>query len=269
VWVRSVESGSPADQSGLVPGDIIYQLENEVLALDGTMADYCDVLRSRDPHDTMDLTIIRWDDLSMHEGQLNGRELELTGYFEDTSSGSEGEATATEEVVLNPNCTLSDTPGYVECYDDTSTVLVEVPDYWTDFNGGQWTLEDEVIGVAISAAPSLADFNGFYDAPGMFFGASNTFAKWGGYIQFLDIYTEDYKGGCTLDGRYDYDDGLYRGKYDYYYNCGGDGGYDTYILSAVPIGNEATAIIVVIIQVPQGDTATVEQIWNTFIVGDF
>jgi hypothetical protein len=127
----------------------------------------------------------------------------------------------------------------------------------------------KVLGVAISAAPSLVDFNGFYDAPGIFFGASNTLAKWGGYIQFLDIYTEDYKGGCTLDGRYDYDDGLYRGKYDYYYNCGGDGGYDTYILSAVPIGNEATAIIVVIIQVPQGDTATVEQIWNTFIVGDF
>jgi hypothetical protein len=72
----------------------------------------------------------------------------------------------------------------------------------------------------------------------------------------------------SIDGRYDYNDGLYRGKYDYYYNCGGAGGYDTYVLAAVPIGNEASSIIVVIIQVTKGDSETVEHIWNTFLVGD-
>jgi serine protease Do len=53
VWVRSVESGSPADKSGLESGDIIYQLENEVLATDGTMADYCDV-------SAVEILTIRW-----------------------------------------------------------------------------------------------------------------------------------------------------------------------------------------------------------------
>jgi serine protease Do len=269
VWVRSVESGSPADKSGLDPGDIIYQLENEVLGLDGTMADYCDVLRSRNPDDTMDLTIIRWEDLSLHVGQLNGRELELTGYFDDTttaSSGDDGTSAGTSE--LHPNCAPSDTDGYIECLDDTYTILVEVPEYWTDFNGGNWTLDEEGIGVAISAAPSLDDYNNYYDAPGVFFGASNTFAKWGGYVQFLDIYSQDYKGGCSYDGRYDYNDGLYRGKYDFYFNCGGAGGFDTYVLAAVPIGNETSSIIVLIIQVEKGDTETVERIWNTFLVFD-
>lgn len=266
VWVRSTASGSPADKAGILPGDIIYQLENEVLATDGTMADYCDVLRSRNPGDTMQLTVIRWTDLSLHEGQINGRELEFQGYFaEDSSGSSSGGGSAGG---LNPNCDFSDTAGYIECLDDTFTILVEVPDYWTDYNGGQWTLDDEVIGVAISAAPSLSDFNDYWDAEGLFYGASDTFAKYGGYVQFLDIYTEDYRNGCSFDGRFDYNDGLYRGKYDAYFNCGGAGGYDAYVLSAVPVDNPSASIILLIIQVQKGDSTTVEHIWNTFIVGD-
>lgn len=166
------------------------------------------------------------------------------------------------------NCTASENLGYISCVDDTGSIVVDVPDYWTDVNGGQWTLDGNVIGVAISAAPSLSDFYNYWDAEGMFFGASDTFAQWGGYVQFLDIYTSDYKNGCKFDGRYDYNDGLYRGKFDYYYNCGGAGGYDAYVLSAVPIDNPTAAIIVIVVQVPKGVTEPVDQIWNTFLVGD-
>ncbi|MCX6068320.1 MAG: PDZ domain-containing protein, partial [Chloroflexi bacterium] len=41
IWVSSVKSGSPADKSGVKPGDILYQMENLVLATDATMKDYC------------------------------------------------------------------------------------------------------------------------------------------------------------------------------------------------------------------------------------
>ena len=88
VWVRSVASGSPASIAGIQPGDIIYMLENEVLATDGTMADYCDVLRSRNVGDAMSVTVIRWSDLSLWEGQVNGTAMALTGYFDQGSSGS-------------------------------------------------------------------------------------------------------------------------------------------------------------------------------------
>ncbi len=47
IWVSSVKSGSPADKAGVKPGDILYQMENLVLATDGTMKSYCDILRSR------------------------------------------------------------------------------------------------------------------------------------------------------------------------------------------------------------------------------
>jgi serine protease Do len=49
VWVRSVASGSPADKALIQPADIVYQMEGEVLATDGTMKSYCEILRSRNP----------------------------------------------------------------------------------------------------------------------------------------------------------------------------------------------------------------------------
>ncbi len=272
VWVRSVASGSPADNAGIMPGDIIYMLENEVLALDGTMTDYCDVLRSRNSGDTMSVTVIRWSDLSLWEGQLNGREIELTGYFSgggSTGGNTGGNTGGSTGSTVPANCLESeDNAGYMSCLDDTYSIMMDVPLEWGDVNGGSWTWDGDEIGVAISAAPSNADFFDYYDAPGVFFGASATFAQIGGYVQFLDYYNGTYLDGCKYDGRYDYNDGYYRGKYDAFYNCGGTGGFDTYVLSAVPIDTPTAAIILVIVQVPKGETAIVDTIWNTFLVGD-
>lgn len=265
VWVRSVASGSPASNSGIQPGDIIYQLENEVLATDGTMADYCDVLRSRNLDDTMQVSVIRWNDLSLWNGEVNGKDLSLSGYFEQSSAdGTETSSTST----IPANCEASETVGYLSCIDDTASIVIDVPETWVDYNGTQWTYDGENIGVAISAAPSLADFDNYFDAPGIFYGASDTFAKWGGYVQFLDAYTELYKEGCDFDGRYDYNDGFYKGKYDYYTDCGGAGGGDAFVLAAVPIGAESSAIILIEVQLPAGQEATLEHMLNTFYVGD-
>lgn len=107
IWVSSVKSGSPADKAGFQAGDIVYQLEGLVLATDGTMKDYCDVIRSHKPSDTLSATVIRYATGELLEGQLNGRALAVTGTF-DTSgaggstgstSGGSGEAPAyfTEE----------------------------------------------------------------------------------------------------------------------------------------------------------------------------
>ncbi|HSO26863.1 MAG TPA: S1C family serine protease [Anaerolineales bacterium] len=89
IWVSSVQSGSPADQAGVRPGDIVYMLENLVLGVDGTMADYCDILRTHQPTDTMSLSVIRFNSGELLEGQLNGRELAVTGAF-DVSGGESG-----------------------------------------------------------------------------------------------------------------------------------------------------------------------------------
>jgi hypothetical protein len=100
----------------------------------------------------------------------------------------------------------------------------------------------------------------------MFFGASATFAQIGGYVEFLDYYAAPYKKDCTLLGRYDYNDGIYKGKYDQYTDCAGSTGFDTYILSAVDIANQTSKIILVEVSINSADTYIVDQIWATFYV---
>jgi serine protease Do len=83
IWVYSVKSGSPADKTGLTGGDIITTLENLVLATDGTIADYCDILRSHNPGDTLDVEILRSASQEVLTGQINGHELETTSSFSE------------------------------------------------------------------------------------------------------------------------------------------------------------------------------------------
>jgi len=270
IWVSSVDSGSPADKAGVKGGDIILSLENLYLATDGTMKDYCDILRTNSPEDTLAIEVLRWDTQEVLDGQLNGRPLEVAYTFGSSAppddTGDQGSPTEEAASTYPANCSASTVSGYMTCWDDTGSIQVDVPDYWTDVNGGTWTFEYQEIGVAISAAPSLSDFADYYDAEGTFFGASDTFAQIGGYVEFLDYYTEAYKGSCTLDGRFDYNDGLYRGKYDQYTDCGGAGGYDAYVLCAVDIEDPTSKIILIEVQVPPGDVDIINQISATFYV---
>ena len=57
------------------PGDVVIELENLQLSLDGTMGDYCDVLRSRQMSDVMQIRVLRFSTGQVLEGQLNGRPL--------------------------------------------------------------------------------------------------------------------------------------------------------------------------------------------------
>lgn len=270
IWVSSVKSGSPADKSGIQAGDIITSLESLILATDGSMKDYCDILRTRNSGDTMAVEVLRWASQEVLKGQLNGRTLEVAYTFnapEPTEVSTEAVPTETG-TAISANCEASTTSGYNTCWDDTGNIQVDVPTTWTDVNGASWIFgeAEEEIGVALSAAPDLAAFQEYFGAEGVFFGASNTFAKWGGYVEFLDYYTGAYSSDCTLVGRYPYEDPYYRGKYDRYMDCGGAGGYDAFVLSAVDIEDPTSKIILLEIQVYPDDVNTINQIFNTFYV---
>jgi S1-C subfamily serine protease len=101
IWVYSVASGSPADKSGIKAGDFLIELEGISLGRDGTMTDYCDVLRTHKSSDTLGLQLVRFYTGEIMEGQLNGRELEtiavLDGSTDDPGSGGEALAFYLEE----------------------------------------------------------------------------------------------------------------------------------------------------------------------------
>ncbi|MBM4436445.1 MAG: hypothetical protein FJ029_04240 [Actinobacteria bacterium] len=75
IWVSSVASGSPADRAGIKPADILLEPERQVLATDGTMRDYCDVLRPRQPTAVMEIRVLRFQTGQLLTGQINGRPL--------------------------------------------------------------------------------------------------------------------------------------------------------------------------------------------------
>jgi hypothetical protein len=129
IWVSSVQSGSPADKAGITGGDILYQMENLVLATDGTMSDYCDILRSHKASDALGVSVIRWASGEILEGQLNGRELKVTGTF-GTDDLSEDSTDPGEPPVADGG----------DQYNFEASASGDVA-YVTDFNGdlSDWT----------------------------------------------------------------------------------------------------------------------------------
>ncbi|MGW8249129.1 MAG: S1C family serine protease [Anaerolineales bacterium] len=120
IWVASVQSGSPADKAGLEAGDIITMMENLVLATDGSMSQYCDILRSHSPEDTLSVEVLRWPTGELLEGQLNGRELAVSGVLSgDQEADTSNASTTTGSTYYNPEATESEDVLLATEFDDT------------------------------------------------------------------------------------------------------------------------------------------------------
>ncbi len=141
IWVSSVKSGSPADKAGIKAGDIITQMEGEVLATDGTMETYCKILRSHLSTDTLSVTVLRWDTKEILEGELNGRALAVTNSFFQQQLGNQAPSSG------------GSTPGasatYTKITDDSGSISVEVPSTWTDVDGSAWKANWTLNGVRV------------------------------------------------------------------------------------------------------------------------
>jgi serine protease Do len=254
IWVASVESGSPADRAGIKGGDIILTLEGLVLATDGTMSDYCDILRSHRAEDTLSVEVLRFSTEEWLEGQLNGRELQVVSLpVVPTPHPASGEP---------DTLTYS---GYVLITDDSGAIEVEVPQEWTDVDGSAWVLDGEVIGVTVSASSDLAGYNDTFGTPGMFFGASRSLVEEYDVNGLLDAV--DFSEDCTFDGRYEYDDGVYIGFYDLYLDCGPE---QSTIASIAAMPEGGPFIVWVLTQIiSDRDVDAFGQITDTFqVIGD-
>lgn len=255
IWVSSVKPGSPADEVGVLPGDIITRLDRIDLAVDGTMREYCDVLRSHAVDDVLPIEIVRFDTAEILGGQLNGPALELVTSFADELD---------DDVVDQPAGDVT----YVEVTDETGALTVEVPDSWSDSRGLPWDLDDEAPGAAgttIVAAPSIDDFLATWSTPGMFFGASASLASILDYDGMLDSST--FEDECTYAGRDDYDDGLYVGRYDVYTDCGNDGAL--FVVVAAGPSDGSFMVYVQVQAITDADLEALDHILATFeVVGE-
>jgi serine protease Do len=260
VWVSAVTSGSPADKAGVQGGDIITKLEGLQVGSDGTMADYCDVLRSHKPTDPLAIEVLRFASSEVMTGELNGPALTTASTFA-SGLGSQGAAPPAQ------GQTYTD---YTKVQDNLGAIQVEVPSAWSEVDGTPWTSDNGANFASVWAAPSLQEFENNWGTPGIKFNVTADKDKVGGHIQLLDASrTMAFLGDCQLDGRYDYNDGYYRGLYDYYKNCGGQGGAAYLILSAVPVQDTGDVLVFVEIQLASdADVDAADHILKTFdIVG--
>ena len=257
IWVSSVKSGSPADKTGIQAGDILTSMEGLLLATDGTMADYCDILRTHNPDDTIAIEVLRYASEEYLEGQLNGRELETSFSFAEELGG---------EVEGEEGETVTKYDEYVLVQDDYGAIQVSVPADWSEIDGSAWVDSGDIIGASITAAASLDNFNASYSEPGVFFGATDDIAELGGYIQLLDVYRDwAREDDCTFEYREDYEDPAFEGAFDVFSNCLDSEGV-LVILSAKPHSSTSPLVLVLVQIMSDADLDALDEILNTFDV---
>ncbi len=259
IWVTSVQSGSPANNAGITGGDIITELEGFPLASDGTMADYCDIIRTHKPNDTVSLEVLRFATSEFLEGQLNGNALETSYSFAD---------------VVDTNDTSEETgsdgtySGYYTVYDETDAIAVEVPNEWDQIDDTVWENSWGTVdftAASVIATTNFDDYNN-WSAPGVWFSASKDWGNIGGYIQLLDGVKGWYEDDCTFDGRYDYgeDDPVFEGGYDLWTDCGTTDSVNI-VVGARPKSDPFAYLVLVQVQVlSDADLEALDQILATF-----
>ncbi len=252
IWVSSVKSGSPAAQAGVVGGDIVTSIEGLILATDGTMADYCDILRSHNYDDVLKIEVLRYATEEVLDGQLNGDKLEQKFSFaeelEEDVADTGGDTTATNSE-------------YVSVTDDSGALRMSVPSSWGQTDGSAWVSDSgDVLGVSLRAAPNLNDFLSSWSTPGVIFNASSDLGT--STTDILDLI--DYSDSCTYDSRNEYSDELYTGQYDVWEECG-DTGTIGLVLVVTPADDSFIALVMVQI-VSDADLDALDTILSSFQV---
>ncbi len=247
IWVSSVASGSPADTAGIKPGDIITTIEGIDVATDGTMNDYCDVLRTHGADATLTVDVLRFDTSETLHGQINGTPLEVTSSFAGDFQGDVGQGTGDNSGAYSDFATVSD---------DSDQIFVDVPVEWSDTDGTY----NDTFGPSIWAAPDLQAFATGWDTPGIKVEAATGLgaADIGSTLDEID-----YSNVCTDGGRSDYDDGVYQGTTQFWDNCG-DSGSSTIVLAAIPIDGGNFLVRVEILAVTTADLDAADRALGTF-----
>lgn len=252
IWVSSVESGSFADKAGIQGGDILTEMEDLVLATDGTMADYCDIIRSHSPDDTLSIEVYRSETDDMLAGQLNGDELEIVVGFNRPG------------VSLSPGEPYSE---YVTLTDDLGAITIDIPQAWGDVDLTP-LVDDEgdLLAAAIVASPDIEDFFETWSQPGVYFFAFEFVGNLS-EEEVLDEVAADYSDDCETADRYEYDDGLYTGLYEEYNQCGIDN--VTYIEIVASPEDRPFMVVLEIQLVTEADMEALDHIIESFqVIGD-
>ncbi|MFD4421829.1 S1C family serine protease [Agromyces sp. NPDC058484] len=206
VWVNSVKSGSAADKAGVEPGDLLTRMEGVSLAAEGTMTEYCDVLRTHGQDATLAVELYRPAEDAYYRGQFNGDAVTAVPVV----GGGTGEPASGEFVTIT---------------DDSNAINVEVPAGWSQVDGAAVTDANGTVWDSVSAAPDLAAYQGSWSTPGVSVYASQAAAGMAPDAA-ADLVAGDLASqGCVSTGREPFDDGMHTGVWEIFTGCGGQATY--------------------------------------------
>lgn len=242
VWVSSVAAGSPADVAGVEPGDVLTRLQGVSLGTDGTLREYCDVLRTHGTDATLDLELFRPADGLYHRGQINGREVQAVQV-------APGGGTASGE--------------FVDLVDDTGGLFVQVPAAWAQVDAAPVTDARGTAWAQITASPDIASFQGTWSTPGVTVMASPAALGTTDVDTLLSEAGWLHGEGCRSDGPQPFTDGYHTGKYEYWTGCGSTGASYLVLAAVADSGNYLVSLAVQAIT--DSDVAAVDRILGSFL----
>jgi serine protease Do len=245
LWVSGVKAGSIADEIGIEPGDIVTRVQGVSIGLDGTMKDYCDVLRSHAPDDQLSVEILRYATSEVLEGEFNGDVLTQSFSFaEEYAEDTPAQGAAYED--------------YVAIQDDTGTITVTVPTAWADVDGSSTDLGDGAASPSVVASPNIADYHATWTTPGMDFLASPALTQFT-TGEMLDMVAPT---DCTSQGRDAYDDGFFVGEFEVFADCGGTA--SQYYVVASTSADGAYGVLVAVQVVTDADLEALDNVLASF-----
>lgn len=267
IWVASVASGSPADDAGIQPGDILVSLEGLPLAEDGTMTTYCEILRSHDATDVLGIEVLRSATKEVLQGQLNGRQLQQSINLAeqiDTNNGGTQDTTATT-TDQEQSGTSETTGDFTTISDKAGIISVDVPADWKDVSEGDWKFDGEnVVGIQLNASPNLDDFFSSWGTPGLAVSYSESLPGEMTDKELLD--TIDYSDACTDGGRDTLPDGELVGVYQIWKDCA-EAKSSAVVSVLTPKDTHDYYVVLEIYVASDGDNNALDHIINSFRVG--
>jgi serine protease Do len=246
IWVSSVKKGSPADKVGLQAGDIITDLGGVELAVDGTMKEYCQVLRSHKSDDVLAIDVYRASERNSLRGEINGDPI-VPGFSFLTALGTKLPA--------------GTPPSFEPVETDAGVISFEAPSEWSDIVENTWTLGGTVVGSSVLASEDAATFKSGWTTPGIYVAASDTLAQSRTVGQVLDGERGKF-GKCRLEGRETFTRAGYSGVYDVWKSCGGAA--SSFLTVAAVREDEEMMVYVQLEAVAASDLAALDRFFATF-----
>lgn len=248
IWVASVAAGSVADRAGIAPGDLITRLGGVSVGNDGTMREYCDVLRTHGTEATLDVELYRPAESAYFRGQVNS-DRTVTAVA-NVGGGGSGQPSG----------------DFVDITDDAGVVQVSVPVEWKDVDGEGFTDGAGNVWYGVTASTDIQKLNTGWSVPGVTVMATPGAADPAYVDTLLSSARSSIQGaGCASDGVQSYADGYHTGKYEYFTGCGSTRA--DYVAIAALADDGSYLIYVSIQAVSDDDAAALERVVSSFIAG--